>query len=103
MNTGRIFGCWLYILGLIFDFFGVIMASIPMGFCPKCGVKRIGHALRIPRYQTCPKCGVGLEIIEDGKHIGSGFSSFTAEEIDIEPKDDTSETKKQVEKKDTKG
>ena len=78
------------------------MASIPMGFCPKCGTKRIGHALRIPRYQACPKCGVGLEITEDGKYFGSGFSPFTADEIDTQPKDKASETKEQVEEKDAK-
>ena len=78
------------------------MASTPMGFCPRCGVKRIGYALRIPRYQTCPSCGAGLEIIENGKHVGSGFSPFTAERIDIKPKDNISKTKKQIDKKDTK-
>ena len=66
------------------------MASIPMGFCPKCGVKRMGYALRSPRYQTCPKCGAGL-IIEDGKYIGTGFSPFTADEVDIKLKDETPE------------
>ena len=69
------------------------MASIPMGFCPKCGIKRKGHALRIPRYQTCPKCGVGLEITEDGKYIGSGFSPFTADEINTKSKDITPKPK----------
>ena len=79
-----------------------IMCSIPTGVCPKCGTKRMGHALRFPRYQACPKCGAGLEIIEDGKHVGSGFSPFTADQIDIKPKDKTSESKKQVEEKDSK-
>jgi ribosomal protein L32 len=64
------------------------MASIPMGICPKCGTKRKGHALRIPRYQTCPKCGEGLEITEDGKYMGSGFSPFTADEINIKSKEE---------------
>jgi hypothetical protein len=63
-----------------------------MGVCPKCGVKRVGYALRIPRYQAYPKCGAGLEIIEDGKHLGSGFSPFTADEINIKSKDETSKT-----------
>ena len=72
---------------------GVIMASIPMGFCPKCGIKRMGYALRIPRYQACPKCGAGLEIVEDGKHVGSGFSPFTADEMNIKSKDETPKTK----------
>jgi hypothetical protein len=64
-----------------------------MGFCPKCGIKRIGYALRIPRYQACPKCGVGLKIIADGKYVGSCFSPFTADEIDIKSRDDTPKTK----------
>ena len=81
---------------------GDVMVGIPMGLCPKCGTKRMGHALRSPRYQACPKCGAGLEIIEDGKHVGSGFSPFTADEIDIKQKDKTPKTKGQVEQKDTK-
>ncbi|UCE98031.1 MAG: hypothetical protein JSV74_01505, partial [Dehalococcoidia bacterium] len=64
-----------------------------MGFCPKCGVKRMGHALRFPRYQACPKCGASLEITDDGKHISSGFSPFTADEINIKSKDETPQTK----------
>ena len=78
------------------------MASIPMGFCTKCGTKRIGYALRSPRYQTCPKCGAGLIIIENGKHIGSGFSPFTADKINIKSKDDNPKNEEQVEEKDTK-
>ena len=78
------------------------MSSIPMGLCPKCGTKRMGQALRFPRYQTCPKCGAGLEIIEGGKRIGSGFSPFTAEEINIKPKIDTLKTKEQAKEKDIK-
>ena len=81
---------------------GGIVSSIPMGVCPKCGTKRIGHALRIARYQACPKCGAGLEIIEDGKHVGSGFSPFTADKVDIKPKDKTPKTETQVEEKDIK-
>ena len=80
----------------------VIMLSIPMGFCPKCGTKRMGYALRIPRYQACPKCGAGLEIIEDGKRIGSGFSPFTAEEYNTKPTDQTLKTKGKIEDKDVK-
>ena len=53
----------------------------------------MGHALRIPRYQACPKCGAGLEIVEDGKHVGSGFSPFTADEMNIKSKDETPKTK----------
>jgi len=69
------------------------MASIPIGFCPKCGVKRMGYALRFPRYQTCSKCGTALEITENGKHFGSGFSPFTADEINIKSKDEVPKTK----------
>ena len=61
-------------------FLNVIMQSMLEGFCPKCGTHRIGYALRIPRYQTCPKCGAGLEITENGRRIGTGFSPFTADE-----------------------
>jgi hypothetical protein len=62
----------------------------------------MGHALRFPRYQSCPKCGAGLQIIEDGKHVASGFSPFTADEIDKKPKEKTSKTKGQVEEKEIK-
>ena len=48
------------------------------GKCPKCGFYRIGWALRNPRHQTCPKCGVGLEIT-DGHTVSTGYSPFTAE------------------------
>ena len=65
----------------------VVMMGIPEGVCSKCGIKRKGYALRIPRYQTCPKCGTGLEIMEDGKHIGSGFSPFTADQDITKPPD----------------
>ncbi|HEY92751.1 MAG TPA: hypothetical protein G4O17_03290 [Dehalococcoidia bacterium] len=49
------------------------------GICPKCGTRFIGWALLNPRHQTCPRCGSGLEITEDGKMIGTGYSPFTAE------------------------
>ena len=80
----------------------VIMMGVPEGFCSKCGIKRKGHALRIPRYQACPKCGAGLEITEDGKCIGSGFSPFTADQIDIKPKDKNLKTKGRAKEIDTK-
>ena len=83
-------------------FLSVIMLSIPMGFCPKCGTKRMGHALRISRYQACPKCGAGLEIIVDGKHVGSGFSPFTADRLNTKPIDPASKTKEETEDKDKK-
>ena len=78
------------------------MASLPMGYCPKCGIRRIGHALRIPRYQACPKCGAGLEISENGKHVGFGFSPFTADQIDTKPKEIIPKTKEQAKEIDTK-
>ena len=49
------------------------------GTCPKCSYHLIGWALRFPRYQTCPRCGVGLEIMEDEKIVSTGYSPFTAE------------------------
>ena len=60
-------------------FLSAITQSMLEGFCPKCGTHRIGYALRIPQYQTCPKCGAGLEITENGRRIGTGFSPFTAD------------------------
>jgi len=53
------------------------------GKCPKCGIHHYGWALLNPRYQTCPKCGSGLEILEDGRKIAKGFSPFTAKRIDV--------------------
>lgn len=57
------------------------------GRCPKCGTRFIGWALLNPRHQTCPRCGSGLEITEDGKKIGTGYSPFTAEKyyLDVPP------------------
>ena len=55
--------------------------SIPVGICPKCGNKKIGYALRYPRNQMCPKCGVGMKIIEDEKQsIYDGYSPFIADQ-----------------------
>jgi hypothetical protein len=54
----------------------------------------MGHALRFPRYQACPKCGTSLVIIEDGKYVGTGFSPFTAKKIKIKSKDTTHKIKK---------
>jgi len=54
------------------------------GKCPRCGTHRIGWALRYPRYQACPKCGAGLDIIENGRLISKGYSPFTAEEYTID-------------------
>ncbi len=55
----------------------------------KCGTYRCGWALLNPRYQTCPTCGAGLEITEDGHKIAKGFSPFTADRIDVNPAKDT--------------
>ncbi len=56
------------------------------GRCPKCGTRRVGWALRFPRYQSCPQCGTGLEITENGQPIGQGYSPFTADEYVIKPR-----------------
>jgi DNA-directed RNA polymerase subunit RPC12/RpoP len=50
------------------------------GICPKCGRRFYGWALVQPPNQSCPKCGVGLLITEDGKKTIQGYSPFTAEE-----------------------
>jgi hypothetical protein len=55
------------------------------GICSKCGIHRIGNALRFPQHQICPKCGAGLEIIEGGHRTGIGFSPFTADEYILKP------------------
>jgi hypothetical protein len=53
------------------------------GKCPHCGLQTFGWALLSPRYQTCPNCGIGLEITEDNHPMIQGFSPFTAERMDI--------------------
>ncbi len=60
------------------------------GKCPKCGFHRMGWALRNPRHQTCHKCGVELEITEDGRRVLEGYSPFTAERYSINPPTDVS-------------
>ncbi len=55
------------------------------GICPKCGLYRVGWALRNARHQTCPKCGVGLEIMEDGHRLFTGYSPFDVEKYLINP------------------
>ena len=57
------------------------------GKCPKCGLYSIGWALGNPRNQTCPKCGTGLEITEDGRKVSRGYSPFGAEKYLITPPD----------------
>jgi len=53
------------------------------GTCPKCGRCYYGWSLLQPRNQSCPKCGVGLLITEEGKKVIQGYSPFTAEEYKI--------------------
>lgn len=72
------------------------------GRCPKCGTKRYGWALLNPRYQTCSKCGAGLEILEDGHKIAIGFSPFTAERIDTKKQARSHKTNVKSNKKSTK-
>jgi uncharacterized OB-fold protein len=55
------------------------------GKCSKCGYRCSGWALRFPRHQTCPKCGNGLDIYEEGHKISTGYSPFTAKEYRIDP------------------
>jgi hypothetical protein len=50
--------------------------------CPRCGMRRFGWALNSPCYQSCPNCGIGLEITEDGHKVMLGFSPFTADRLD---------------------
>jgi uncharacterized protein (DUF983 family) len=47
------------------------------GECPKCGQKYYGLALSNPRYQTCARCGAGLNI-KDGDKVIKGFSELVA-------------------------
>ena len=49
------------------------------GKCPKCGNYYHGWALFNPRHQSCPRCGVGLEITEGGRRVSTGYSPFDAE------------------------
>ncbi len=59
------------------------------GKCPKCGASYFGWALRVPRNQSCSRCGTALKIYEDGKIVAEGYSPFTAEEyfLDLPTKD----------------
>ena len=50
------------------------------GICPKCGMRYYGWALKNPRYQMCGKCGIGLDIMRNGKKVADGYSPFTAQE-----------------------
>ena len=56
----------------------------------KCGTRRFGWALLNPQHQTCPKCGAGLNITQDGRPIATGYSPFQAEKYVIkQPEGDT--------------
>ena len=56
------------------------------GKCKKCGAHYYGWALKLPRNQSCPKCGVALELYEEGMYISEGYSPFTADEYVIKAK-----------------
>lgn len=56
---------------------------LPEGKCPHCSSHYCGWALKLPRHQMCPVCGVSLEITEDGRRFFTGYSPFTAEEYKI--------------------
>jgi hypothetical protein len=60
------------------------------GKCLKCGYYCAGWALQSPRNQTCPRCGIGLEITEDGWSVSTGYSPFTADKYSIELRDNVS-------------
>jgi hypothetical protein len=53
------------------------------GKCPKCKTSYFGWALRFPRHQVCPRCGVGLEILEDGRRVSQGYSPFAAKKHSV--------------------
>jgi hypothetical protein len=53
---------------------------VPQARCPKCGTRYYGWALRSPRNPMCEKCGLGLEISEEGGRAFVGYSPLTAEE-----------------------
>ena len=57
------------------------------GKCPKCGAYFVGWALRNPRHQSCPRCGIGLEITLNGRTV-QGYSPFAAEEYVIDVPDE---------------
>ena len=62
------------------------------GICPKCGYQCVGWALQFPRNQACPKCGSGLDIMQNGRKVADGYSPFTAEEYNVEPTHDAAAT-----------
>jgi hypothetical protein len=66
------------------------MLGVPESTCSKCGTRRIGWALRNPRYQTCPKCGAALEIKDSGGRVSTGHSPFIVHEHLIDRQTDVS-------------
>ena len=83
-RTGKLAAMLKYGLDTVREPFGIIVSNMLDGKCPKCGTRYFGWALRFPRHQTCPKCGVGLDIIEDGKQVSKGYSPFTAEKHSVD-------------------
>lgn len=55
------------------------------GRCPKCRVLFYGWALHLSRYQTCDKCGAGLEIADESGRVFEGYSPFTTGKYIINP------------------
>ncbi len=62
------------------------------GKCLKCEYHFVGWALRFARHQTCPKCGIGLEITENGRKVATGYSPFTADKYSINLPDNDSQS-----------
>jgi hypothetical protein len=60
------------------------------GRCLNWGYYCAGRALQSPRNQTCPRCGIGLEITENGWSISTGYSPFSADKYSIELCDNVS-------------
>ncbi len=59
------------------------------GRCPKCGSRYSGWALRHPRHQTCPKCGIGLVIKDNKGKVIEGYSPFTVDQHIVKLPEDT--------------
>lgn len=53
------------------------------GRCPRCGARYYGWALSSPRNQMCERCGVGLDILDDGGNSFTGYSPFSALEYEL--------------------
>ena len=76
------------------------------GKCPKCGYYCAGWALQFPRHQTCSRCGIGLEITEDGRNVFTGYSPFTADKYSIDLPDNVPpfhDEEKEILKEDKQG